>query len=78
MEALTVNMLTTQKQKNKKKSQQCVCYQNTSGIGTISEAEEIMGIFYTLVSSIYSLGSLLLHMLTDLCTDMIILTNSGQ
>lgn len=78
MEALTDNMLTSQKQKTKK-SQQCVYYQNTCSIGTISKAEEITGIFfYTSVSSIYSLDSLLLHMLMDLCSEIIILTNFGQ
>lgn len=34
--------------------------------------------FYTSVSSICSLGSLLLHKLMDLCSEIIILTNFGQ
>lgn len=35
-------------------------------------------VFYTSVSSIYSLVSLLLHMLMDLCSKIILLTNFGE
>lgn len=61
-----------------KKSQQCVCYLNICNFVTISKAEEITGIFYTLFSSIYGLGSLLLHALLNLSSEIILLSNSGQ
>lgn len=61
-----------------KKSQQCVCYLNICNTATISKVEEITGILYTLGSSIYGLGSLLLCALLDLSSEIILLSDSGQ
>lgn len=77
IEALTDNTLTSQEQE-KRNLNTVFAIETTVALVQSQKLKRSWEFFNTSVSSIYSLGFLLTHILMDLYSEIIILTNFGQ